>query len=193
MILRLALRNTLRNRRRSVLTAITVVFGTMMLTIGLAWVNGIRGNIIRQAAQSSGHVRVVTSDFARYESMRPLDEAIPATDDLVAKLSELPAVSAVYPRIQVGMGISDAAKHELGEDATLVMGAPLDFYREVMELPERLIAGRWFSEYADGWPRGTVRNEWLSGDPEEDKKRRRGECLLGRVVAEQLGIDAAQI
>jgi putative ABC transport system permease protein len=166
MIFRLALRNTLRNRRRSLLTALTVVLGTMMLTVGLAWVNGIRGNIIRQAAQVSGHVRVVTEGFARFEAMRPLDEYIPATAQLEAALLEVEGVEAVYPRIQVGMLASDAGTEELGETTALVTGAPLAFYRDVMELPERIIQGSWFSENSTR------------------------EALLGRSLADQLEVEA---
>jgi putative ABC transport system permease protein len=174
MIFRLAVRNTLRNRRRTLLTIFTVVLGTMMLTVGLAWVNGIRGNIIRQAAQASGHVRIVTDDFARFESMRPLDEYIPATTDLVAELRTVPGVEAVYPRIQVGMLASDADTEELGDNGALVVGAPIPYFAEVMELTERLTEGRWFTNVADG----------VSPDERED------EAILGRVLAEQLSVGA---
>jgi ABC-type lipoprotein release transport system permease subunit len=138
----------------------------MMLTVGLAWVNGIRGNIIRQAAQASGHVRVVTEDYARFESMRPLDAYIPSTSQLESELREIESIEGVYPRIQVGMMASDAATEELGETTALVTGAPLQFYREIMELPERITDGSWFSE-----------------DPTN-------EALLGRSLADQLEVEA---
>ena len=66
--------------------------------------------------------------------MRPLDEYIPATTDLVAELRTVPGVEAVYPRIQVGMLASDADTEELGDNGALVVGAPIPYFAEVMEL-----------------------------------------------------------
>ena len=45
--IRLALRNATRNRRRTMLTAATVLLACAMLTVALSWLEGVFGGITR--------------------------------------------------------------------------------------------------------------------------------------------------
>lgn len=166
LVIRLALRNATRNVRRTALTALTVLLGTMLLTLGMSWVQGIFGQFQVEASRSTGHVRVVTTAWAEREQLQPLYENIPQTDPLVERLAALPGVTAVYPRLQLGV-LASKEGDELGDTVAMVVGAPLGFHRDILGLPDRIAAGSWFAE-----------------DPELARKQ----ALVGRTLAADLGV-----
>lgn len=166
LIIRLALRNTTRNVRRTALTALTVLLGTMLLVVGMSWVQGIFGQFQAEAARSTGHVRVVTQAWAEREQLQPLYENIPRTAPLEQRLAMVPGVSAVHPRVQLGV-LASKDGGELGDTLALVVGAPLAFHRDVLGLPERIAQGAWFD-----------------ADPAVASKQ----ALLGRALAKEMGV-----
>jgi ABC-type lipoprotein release transport system permease subunit len=163
-IIRLALRNALRNARRSVLTAATVLLGCALLTIGLAWVLGIQGNFIDASVRASGHVRLVSEAFDLRERIQPIYENLPDTDPLVERLEAFEEVRVVYPRIQVGVIAS--VGDEIGEVFGQVVGAPLPYFDEVLDLKPRIVDGTWFSDEPDN------------------------EAIIGKALAETMGVTA---
>ncbi|MDG1480156.1 MAG: ABC transporter permease [Myxococcota bacterium] len=165
-IIQLAFRNVLRNGRRSMLTAATVMLGCALLTIGLSWVQGIHGNFIHASVQANGHVRMVTEGFAARERLMPLYENIPDDAALIEKLSENPAVETVHPRIQVGVAAS-VEGNELGSVFAMLVGAPVDYFDDVLGFSNQVIDGGFFSA--------------------EDNDK---QALIGRTLAANMGIAA---
>lgn len=163
-LIRLALRNTLRNTRRSALTALTVLLGCALLTIGLAWVLGIQGNFIDASVRASGHVRLVSEAYDQRERIQPIYENFAETAPLVERLEQMEHVREVYPRIQVGVIAS--VGDEIGELYGQVVGAPLPYFDDILGLRERVVDGAWFSE-----------------DPSK-------EALIGRALASSMGVVA---
>lgn len=141
MLLSLALRNALRNRRRSLLTAITVMLGTTLLTAAMTWVQGVLGGTLDAAARQIGFVRVVDVEYSRREALWPLSENIPQTDALVAAIAKVPGVVGVYPRIMTGVTIA-REDDEIGEEFGLVVGAPIPYFTDNMKLQDSLAAGK---------------------------------------------------
>ena len=166
LILSLAVRNTLRYRRRSMLTALTVMMGTALLTIGISWVTGVLGSFFQTGTQALGHVRVVTARYAEREQLQPLYENIPDTGPVVERLEALPGVVHAYPRIQMGVAASRGGE-EIGETFGLVVGAPPGYFSEVLGLRDRVAEGRYFSD-----------------DPAEAAE----EALIGVTLARQMEI-----
>jgi ABC-type lipoprotein release transport system permease subunit len=164
LLLRLAARNTARNLRRSLLTAATVLLGTGLITVALAWIDGIFGQMLRGATDAGGHLRVVDADFAAREELAPMYENIPKVDGPLQALQAHPGVTA-YPRVMTGAVMT--VGEELGDDFGLVMGAPDAWYRDRLHLPDQLLAGAWLSGAAD-------------------------EVVLGRRLAERLGAQPGQ-
>ena len=72
MLFSLAIRNMLRQRRRSMLTAAAIMFGTGLLTIGIAWQEGVLQGMLEKAAAMAGHVRIVTEGFSKKEQLFPI-------------------------------------------------------------------------------------------------------------------------
>jgi putative ABC transport system permease protein len=140
MLLSMALRNALRNRRRSLLTASMVMLGVACLTVAMCWIEGLFGSTIDTAANLAGHVRVVDADYARREQLNPLHENIPDSAPLEAALRAVPGVEAVYPRI--AMGVTATVGDEIGEEFGLVQGAPIAFFEGPLGVPGRLASGR---------------------------------------------------
>jgi putative ABC transport system permease protein len=159
LLLSLAFRNALRNRRRSALTVITVTLGVALLTVAMAWIQGILGSLLDDSADLAGHVRVVDPDYARREQLNPLYENLPQTDPLLTAIAAVPGVVAAYPRIQ--MGVTASIGDDIGERFGMVQGAPLAWFEGPLHLPKHVAAGR-----------------MLAGDDE---------TVIGKKLVEQLG------
>lgn len=144
---RLAVRNTLRRRARSLLTAGMVVFGVGALLVGLTWIRGASNSVMATAAALGGHVRVVTKEYAAREELLPLYENLPEARPLAERVAREPGVVAVEPRITTGVTVT--VGEEIGEVFALAVGASERYFREQMRAKEKLMAGGWFTGAAD--------------------------------------------
>jgi len=160
--IRLALRNTRRHPRRTLLTAGTVLAATALLTVLLAYLSGVIGGIVQDFTAAAGHVRIVSKAFAAREELHPLYENIADADEVLEAVRAVPGVRGAQPRITTGVVIT--ADEEIGDEFTLVTGATDAYYRQHLRGPEHLAAGR-----------------WLSDQPRE--------VVVGRRVAERLGAE----
>ena len=158
--IRLAIRNAFRNRRRTLLTASTVLVGTALITAALAWVEGIFGSMIRLYTASSGHIRVVDAEFARREELQPLYENIADVGPPIEALRRVAGVVDVQPRIVTGAVITST--EEIGDDFTIVVGASDRYYRAHLKGPDNVVAGTWLT----GGPKEAVLGRKLAVDLE---------------------------
>lgn len=140
LLLSLAVRNARRNVRRSLLTALMITLGVALLTVAMAWIDGVLGDALDGAARNIGTVRVVTEDFAAREQVLPLEENFADTRALEAGLARVPGVTSVVPRIQ--MPVTVTAGDDLGERFGLLSGAPDAYYADVLDLDAELVVGR---------------------------------------------------
>jgi putative ABC transport system permease protein len=140
-LLRMALRNTARNTRRTALTATTILLGTMLLIIGLSWLDGLLGGLVDNIAATAGEVRVLKPEYEAREELFPLYENIAETAPVVKAVED--AGYAAHPLIRVGVTVS--AGDEIGEHFGLLLGAERSYYEDVMNLDERLIEGAFFT------------------------------------------------
>ncbi|MFN7142618.1 MAG: ABC transporter permease [Myxococcota bacterium] len=140
MLLSMALRNALRNRRRSLLTATMVMLGVACLTVAMSWLEGFFGSTIDMAANLAGHVRVVDADYARREQLNPLHENIAVTAPLEEAIRGVPGVVAVYPRIS--MGVTATVGDEIGEEFGMVQGGPIALFEGPLDIDGKLAEGR---------------------------------------------------
>ena len=143
MLLRLAARNTRRHRVRTALTAGMVVAGVGLLVVGLAWVQGIFGQALAQATAASGHVRLVTREYAAREELLPLYANLPDVSVLVPLLRSRPGVVSVEPRIATGVTVT--VGEELGDVFALAVGASDAWFRARLDAPGHLVQGRWMT------------------------------------------------
>lgn len=75
--LRLAMRNVLRQRGRTALSLVSIIFGVAVLILGRGFIGGMKENIIRAQIDSmSSHVLAVPDDYPTIGVQHPLDNLL---------------------------------------------------------------------------------------------------------------------
>ena len=164
-LVRLAVRNTTRKLARTLFTAGMVVAGVALLVLGLTWIDGVTGQMLREAGNISGHVRLVTRAYADREILAPLYENIPEIEPVEAMLLARKGVIGVEPRIVTGGTVT--VGEEIGDVFARVVAARRSYFVDRVRADEKLQEGRWFADDAD-------------------------EVVVGHRVAEQLGAKVGQ-
>lgn len=139
LLIQLAMRNVQRNARRSMLTALMITAGAVLLILGMSWIDGVFNGAMNKGALFAGHVRVVKPGFAQKEQFFPLEENVADSAPVVTALLATPGVEAAYPRIQ--MGVTVTASEEIGENFGLLVGAPTELYQKYLSLEASLTEG----------------------------------------------------
>ncbi len=111
ILARLALRNLMRQRRRTALTLMVVVAGFLALSLAGGFMaqtfQGLADAAIRGGL---GHLQVMPKDSMEGDEAQSLEKALPDGEALAARLREDPAVMEVLPRIQFMGLLSSGAK-----------------------------------------------------------------------------------
>jgi putative ABC transport system permease protein len=111
MLLKFALRNVLRNPRRTFLTSLIIVFGTLALILAGGFASysywGIRESFIRG---QYGHIQVYHQDYFKGEEDYPLQFAIESPNEIISKIEKLDHVRFAMPRIGFTGLISNGEK-----------------------------------------------------------------------------------
>jgi ABC-type lipoprotein release transport system permease subunit len=125
MLLKMAFRNVLRNKRRSILTAVGIIIAVMLIIYAQGFITGMIDNMIENTARiKTGHVRIVTPEYLRREKLSPLQEAVYITPELEEMVEATPEVEAFTYRIPFGVLLS---KDERSKPA---FGTAIDVKRE---------------------------------------------------------------
>ncbi|NUN16437.1 MAG: ABC transporter permease [Myxococcales bacterium] len=109
MIVRLALRNALRNRRRSLFTLLSLLIGVGLLVISQSFVDGIERTLVANEIDSEhSHVRIVPQGYLEEEDYYPIDRPLPNAAQIATFVMErFPgafALSRMGFRAEVGDG-----------------------------------------------------------------------------------------
>jgi putative ABC transport system permease protein len=103
MLFKIALRNVLRNKRRSGLTFAAIGLGLALIVIFQGVIGGmdtqITDNFIRAQA---GHIQIYAQGYEKKARLLSLDARLKDPETLAQKVQEVPGVSAVAQRIQFG-------------------------------------------------------------------------------------------
>ncbi len=145
VLLRLAVRNVLRQRRRSVLISLAMILGIALLIFFLALGDGLHAQWIDAGVRlADGHVSIETPAFRRSASLddRLDSAAVARVARALADPSVAPFISVAAPRLSVS-ALASSASSAL---PVQVLGVDPDAERRFSALPEKLIAGRWLSD-----------------------------------------------
>jgi putative ABC transport system permease protein len=145
-LMKLAFRNTMRNGRRTLLTAATVTIGTAFVVITLSFLNGLFGGMINNYTALNGSIRVVTAEYAEREQLAPLHENIEQVEALLATVRAAHGIADAAPMIRTGVIISIG--EEIGEDGTLLTGSSQQWYEQHLLPNATLIEGAWLDPNA---------------------------------------------
>jgi ABC-type lipoprotein release transport system permease subunit len=147
VLVRIALRNLVRQARRSVLTASAMVLGIGLLMFVVALQTGAHVMYVDSAVRmGTGHV---TLEHAEYAGSRDLGHRIPAAGLALAEAAIRQAVHpgdlrAIFPRVTVG-GLIQSASSAI---PVRIQGVDADREAGVSFMADKVVAGR-FLEPAD--------------------------------------------
>lgn len=137
MILKLAWRNLVRNRRRSVLTALTLIAGFVVLAFSLGLSEGGYDRIIAMFTDmKTGHVQITHSDYIDNPSLFKTVKFDQSRLDRIANVNE---VSGVAARLEAGA-------LAFFNDATIgvyLIGVQKDGEPTISSIVERIDRGSW--------------------------------------------------
>ncbi|MDD9945240.1 MAG: ABC transporter permease [Myxococcales bacterium] len=143
LLLRLSARNAQRRRVRSLLTISMVAVGVALLLVSLAYLEGVLGTALAEAAGAAGHVRIVQPGYAKREQLLPLHENIPDVASVIGALQAHPDVVDVFPKIATAVTVT--ADEEIGDIFGLAIGADPAYFDAYLGVRDELVAGGWFT------------------------------------------------
>jgi len=136
---KLALRNVLRNKRRSFLTGLSIAFAVMIVIFLWTFVSGILvGMFNNYVTNSVGHIRVLNTDYLKREMMLPLSATVPDYQRLINTLEQDQSVKLATGRIKFGVLMDIKGKNKP------VLGIGIDPQREeaVLGLSQKMVSGK---------------------------------------------------
>jgi len=132
-LLRIAARNVLRNRRRSLITLSAVFLALGIMTSIRGFLNGLQSTIRESVIYGqTGAVQVHKKGFMKYVGTAPLSLDVPSDDAFLARITAVPGVVAAAPRIAFG-GMLNA-----NDETAFALFNAVDPAREMKVCPRRV-------------------------------------------------------
>ncbi len=139
--LKFALRNVMRNKKRSFLTATSIFFGAVIVAFSIGLINGVIDNYIGNTIDyQTGDLKITTKGYLKYERFMPVDETMTGTEDLISKIKKIPGVERVEERIRFGLLLGK------NEDSVPAVGIGGNLESPKLDLKHKLISGPLQSE-----------------------------------------------
>jgi putative ABC transport system permease protein len=136
---KIALRNILRNKRRTVLTGLSISVAVMIVIYLWSFITGIVDGLIENTVRlNSGHIRILNTDYVRREKMLPLESYIANYAEVQKIAEENPEVTLATGRMKFGVLL----EHK-GENKP-VIGTGIDPAKEdkISRLSSKIVEGR---------------------------------------------------
>lgn len=135
---KLALRNILRNKRRSALTGLSIAFAVMIVIVFWTFILGVLNDMFNSyVTVSVGHIRVLNSDYLRRETMMPLNASIHDYQPLIDSIGKNKEVKLATGRIKFGVLMDVRGKNKP------IIGVGIDPAREdaVLGFSKKIVSG----------------------------------------------------
>ncbi len=138
-LLRLAWRNTRRNKRRTLLTISAVTVAVASMLFGLSYMGGVMDNILDTYAKTeSGHVRIRKDGYSKRERSMPLHLNIKSLDEVLGALRDQPDVKEALPRIRTAVLVDGSGSNKPG----LLLGVDLERENGYFNPADMVLQGR---------------------------------------------------
>ncbi len=141
--LKLAWRNILRNKRRTIIASIAIGVGLASLIITDGIMIGMKNNLVESATSTLlGEAQIHQKEF---RLTRDVEKTIIAKDKITAKLKKDPFVAAYSERVvSLGMITSPSTA-----ESVVVYGIDPENERELSKIDDRIVEGTYFGEDRD--------------------------------------------
>jgi putative ABC transport system permease protein len=138
-MIRIALRNIFRNKRRTILTGLSILFAVMMVIYLWSLINGVMDDVFENSIRlSSGHLRILHNDYVRREKMLPLEANIPQSKQIIKLLSANKNITHIQERIKFGVLMEHKGKNQ----PVIGVGITPEKEEPISHLSQKIIAGR---------------------------------------------------
>ncbi|MCL5019922.1 MAG: ABC transporter permease [Patescibacteria group bacterium] len=141
----MAARNILRNRRRTLMTALTVMISVGMLILANTYFYGLFTSIYDDLIRLSGHIKIQRPEYSLKERMLSLHVPVHSYKTIITALDSVPEVKNAAGRIKFGGLIYYREQNESG----LGIGIEPEHETEGFRLEKSLINGHYFSGSPD--------------------------------------------
>lgn len=157
-LVKLALRNVFRNKRRSILTGISIAFAVAIVIFMYSFIQGELKMIFDLYMRiQSGHVRVLNPEYARREKMMPLQHNIADYNSVREKILSIPGVTDVSGRIKFGVLID----YKGSTKQTFGMGVDPQLENKIIDFGKKIEQGRMINQKDDEANIGIVMSKEL--------------------------------
>lgn len=146
MLIKLALRNLLRNPRRTIMVLLTIAMGTGSLFLFHGFNNGImnqyRDNTIHARY---GHGQINTKGYREKVFDKPWEHWITDRTQLANRIREIPGVELLFPRLEFSALLSNGAVTVSGRGQAIDAMAESGFFNTL-----NIVEGKTLSDQTDG-------------------------------------------
>ena len=101
-ILKIAIRNVFKQRRRSVAILLTIIVSVAFMQFSLGFMDGMMIDFMENAFDNIGHVTIHAAGYSEKSDFLPLEPAIYNYQELIQKLKNNPAVINIDSNIMFG-------------------------------------------------------------------------------------------
>ena len=136
---KLALRNIFRNKRRSILTGLSIAVAVMVAVYLWSLISGIMDNLFDNMIRfNNGHVRILNSEYVKRERMLPLEANIKNYFDLLKLAERNQSVTLAVGRIKFGVLLEHNGKNKPVFGVGIVPSAE----SQISHLDQNIVEGR---------------------------------------------------
>lgn len=137
-LIKLALRNLRRHRRRMLVTASVIALGVMIYVLMDSLLTGMTAMSFENIIDlQTGHVQVMDQDYWEEREEVPLDNLIDPDRELLKKLKTIPHIQAITPQLKFAASLTNG----LDELPVIAVGIDPALNREVFTIHEYLEEG----------------------------------------------------
>jgi putative ABC transport system permease protein len=148
-ILKLAWRNSWRNRRRTFFTLLALSIGVMSVIFARSYIAGIVNNASESMIKTqAGHIRIAHKKYLRLERIMPKEYLVPEADDLKKALLNSPGIDVVSfdERLKFNVLLS----HGENNEPAIAIGIRPEQTDKTMELSGAIVKGSYFESGTRG-------------------------------------------
>jgi len=169
-LLKMALRNIQRNRRRSLLAILSVGLSLMMVVVLQGLVDGLVENIMKNSTKNdTGHIRIVEEEYFKNISTMPIQYLVYNPEEVVAFLESDPKMTEKITLITERIKFPVLLQYKGNNKAALGIGGDVEKEKSLLMLDRAIVEGR-----------------YLSGRVQQQNEKKLREVIVGKKMAETL-------